>query len=65
MFVGGAIAIWLFADQSVYVGYVAFHYPQIGDMTFVIDFILSAAIYYLLRMSVFKPVARESISTTV
>ena len=44
---------------------MAFHYPQIGDMTFVIDFILSAAIYYLLRMSVFKPVARESISTTV
>ncbi|HEX6350569.1 MAG TPA: cytosine permease [Candidatus Dormibacteraeota bacterium] len=65
MFVGGAIAIWLFADQSVYVGYVAFHYPQIGDMTFVVGFILTAVIYYVLRMSVFKPVARESSSTTV
>jgi len=56
MLVCGALAIWLFADQSVYVGYVAFHYPQIGDMTFVVGFVLTAIIYYALRMSVFKPV---------
>ena len=62
MLVGGAIAIWLFADQSVYVGYVAFHYPQIGDMTFVIGFILTALIYSGLRMSVFKPMAREAVA---
>lgn len=60
MLVGGGIAIWLFADQAVYVGYVAFHYPQIGDMTFVVGFVLTAIIYYGLRMSVFKPAARES-----
>jgi len=62
MLVGGAIAIWLFADQSVYVGYVAFHYPQIGDMTFVVGFVLTALIYYGLRMSVFKPAARVAVA---
>ncbi len=62
MLVGGGLGIWLFADQSVYVGYVAFHYPQIGDMTFVIGFLLTAVIYWVLRMSVFKPTARESLS---
>ncbi len=60
MLVGGVIAIWLFADQSVYVGYVAFHFPQIGDLTFVVGFLLSALIYVGLRMSVFKPVAGEA-----
>lgn len=59
MIVGGGIAIWLFADQAAYVGYAAFHYPQIGDMTFVVGFILTALIYWGLRMSVFKPTARE------
>jgi purine-cytosine permease-like protein len=54
MLIGGVVAIWLFADQSVYVGYVAFHYPQIGDMTFVVGFILTAIVYWVLRTSVFK-----------
>jgi NCS1 family nucleobase:cation symporter-1 len=60
MLVGGVIAIWLFADQSVYVGSVAFHFPQIGDLTFVVGFILSALIYVGLRMSVFKPSPLET-----
>jgi purine-cytosine permease-like protein len=64
MLVGGAIAIWLFADQEVYVGYFAFHVPQIGDMTFVVGFVLTALIYYGLRISVFKPVAREAAART-
>ncbi len=61
MLIGGGLAIWLFADQSVYVGYFAFHFPQIGDMTFVVGFILTALIYYGLRMSVFRPGAREAV----
>ncbi|HEX6548232.1 MAG TPA: cytosine permease [Candidatus Dormibacteraeota bacterium] len=60
MVIGGAISIWLFASQSVYVGYVAFHVPQIGDITFVVGFVLTAVIYYVLRISVFKPQAAEA-----
>jgi purine-cytosine permease-like protein len=63
MIVGGGIAIWLFADQSVYVGPVALKYAQIGDLTFVVGIVLTAIVYWLLRMSVFRPTARETADT--
>jgi purine-cytosine permease-like protein len=37
-----------FMNQSLYVGIVASHYPQTGDLSFAVGFIVSAAAYWLL-----------------
>ena len=37
-----------FMNQSLYVGWVAGAYPQTGDLSFVVGFIVSAAAYWLL-----------------
>lgn len=61
MLIGGGVAIWQFADQIVYhAGYFVSNYPQIGDMTFVVGFVLTAVIYWVLRMWVFRPAVAEA-----
>jgi purine-cytosine permease-like protein len=47
-FVLGIAACVPFMNQSLYVGIVASHYPQTGDLSFVVGFIVSAAAYWLL-----------------
>ena len=39
------ISIWLFSNQAEYVGYAAHHHPGVGDITFLVGFVLSAGIY--------------------
>src|SRR5579871_1086168 len=53
MAVGMGISIWLFSDQTEYVGLIAKHNPSIGDLTFEVGFVLSA-ILYLIFFSVSK-----------
>lgn len=43
--VAGGIAIGLFASQSIYVAPVPLHWPQIGDLTFLVGFVLAAGLY--------------------
>jgi nucleobase:cation symporter-1, NCS1 family len=43
--VATVVSIWLFANQTIYVGVVPAHAPTIGDLTFVVGFVLAAAIY--------------------
>jgi len=46
MAVGLVVSVWLFASTAIYVGYVAFNYPQFGDLTFIVGFVISAVLYY-------------------
>ena len=48
------VSIWLFSDQTKYVGPVAKAHPGIGDLTFEVGFVLAAGLYYGL-VKVIKP----------
>jgi NCS1 nucleoside transporter family len=45
MAVGGGLSIWLFSNQTKYVGLVPSHWGDAGDLTFEVGFILTALIY--------------------
>ena len=45
MALGMIVSIWLFSNQAKYVGYVVHHHPGLGDITFLVGFVLSAGIY--------------------
>ena len=49
MLVGGGISIWLFSNQSKYVGLVPKHWGGAGDLTFEVGFVLTAVIYLAWR----------------
>jgi nucleobase:cation symporter-1, NCS1 family len=55
MAVGLVVSVWLFASNSLYVGYVAFNYPQFGDLTFVVGFVITGVLYYAFNMGARKP----------
>jgi nucleobase:cation symporter-1, NCS1 family len=40
-----AVSIWLFANQSDYVGLIPKHHPAFGDLTFEVGFALAAILY--------------------
>jgi NCS1 family nucleobase:cation symporter-1 len=42
-----AVSIWLFANQTDYVGVVPKHHPAFGDLTFEVGFVLAALLYAL------------------
>ncbi len=48
MAVGMVVSIWLFSNQTEYVGLVPKHYPKFGDIAFEVGFLVSAALYALL-----------------
>jgi NCS1 family nucleobase:cation symporter-1 len=50
MAVGAGVSIWLFANQTEYIGLVPTHVPSIGDVTFEVGFVLTAAIYLTWRL---------------
>ena len=39
------VSIWLFANQTDYVGVVPKHWPAFGDLTFEVGFLLAALLY--------------------
>jgi nucleobase:cation symporter-1, NCS1 family len=47
MLVGMGLSIWLFSNQTEYVGPVPTHFPGVGDITFEVGFVLTAAIYLI------------------
>ncbi|MCU1657887.1 MAG: Cytosine/purine/uracil/thiamine/allantoin permease family protein [Pseudonocardiales bacterium] len=56
MVVGMAISIWLFANQTFLRGVLVTHHPGLGDLTFEVGFVLSAALYYgLFKLSRTRP----------
>ena len=48
MAVGMVVSIWLFSNQSEYVGPVPKHWPSFGDFTFEVGFLVAAALYVVL-----------------
>jgi nucleobase:cation symporter-1, NCS1 family len=50
MLVGAGISIWLFSNQTKYVGLVPSHAPDTGDLTFEVGFVLTAVIYLTWRL---------------
>jgi NCS1 family nucleobase:cation symporter-1 len=50
MLVGGALSIWLFSNQTKYVGLVPKHWGAAGDLTFEVGFVLTAVIYLTWRV---------------
>ncbi|WP_239117749.1 purine-cytosine permease family protein [Paractinoplanes ferrugineus] len=48
MAVGMVLSIWLFSNQSEYVGPVPAHFPSFGDFTFEVGFVVTALLYALL-----------------
>jgi cytosine/uracil/thiamine/allantoin permease len=45
MAVGMGLSIWLFSNQSEYVGLVPTHVPAFGDITFEVGFVITAVVY--------------------
>jgi NCS1 nucleoside transporter family len=45
MAVGMGVSIWLFSNQTEYIGPVPTHVPAVGDLTFEVGFVLTALIY--------------------
>jgi nucleobase:cation symporter-1, NCS1 family len=56
--VATVLSIWLFANQTIYVGVVPAHVPTIGDLTFVVGFVLAAGLYAVGRR--LEPVRRQA-----
>jgi nucleobase:cation symporter-1, NCS1 family len=50
MAAGVGISIWLFSNQTKYVGVVPSHWPSAGDLTFEVGFVLTAIIYLTWRL---------------
>ena len=42
------VSILLFANQSLYLGPVPAAIPQVGDITFLVGFVIAAALYPIL-----------------
>jgi nucleobase:cation symporter-1, NCS1 family len=45
MIVGVAVSVWLFSNQTEYIGVVPSHFPSVGDITFEVGFVLTALVY--------------------
>jgi NCS1 nucleoside transporter family len=48
MFVGGAVSIWLFSNQTKYQGVLVKSHPGLGDLTFEVGFAIAAILYFTL-----------------
>ena len=48
MLVGGVLSIWLFSNQTKYIGPLPTDHPGLGDLTFEVGFVIAAVLYYVL-----------------
>ena len=48
MAVGGGLSIWLFSNQTKYVGVLVKDHPALGDLTFEVGFAVAAVLYFAL-----------------
>lgn len=49
MLVGAALSIWLFSNQTKYVGVVPKHVKDVGDIAFEVGFVIAAVLYLALK----------------
>jgi NCS1 family nucleobase:cation symporter-1 len=45
MLIGVVVSVWLFSNQTEYVGLVPSHVPSVGDITFEAGFVITAVVY--------------------
>ena len=45
MLIGLVVSVWLFSNQTEYVGIVPSHVPSVGDITFEAGFVITAVVY--------------------
>ncbi len=45
MLIGVVLSVWLFSNQTEYVGPVPTHVPAVGDITFEVGFVVTAVVY--------------------
>jgi NCS1 family nucleobase:cation symporter-1 len=57
MAVGLVVSVWLFGNQTIYVGVLPKANPAFGDLTFVAGFIISGALYYVFNLGLRKQVS--------
>jgi len=50
MAIGLVVSVWLFSNNLVYTGLVPTANPGIGDLTFIVGFVLTAVLYYAFSM---------------
>ena len=50
MLAGMGLSIWLFSNQTKYVGVVPTHVPSVGDLTFEAGFLITAVVYLVWRL---------------
>ena len=62
MLVGMGISIWLFSNQTEYIGLVPTHVGSVGDLTFEVGFVITAAVY--LGWHLIAGTGRETTLTT-
>jgi NCS1 family nucleobase:cation symporter-1 len=60
MLVGGGISIWMFANQTEYLGIIPRHAGSAGDLTFEVGFVLTAVIYLAWRLIVDRGATKEA-----
>jgi NCS1 nucleoside transporter family len=58
MILGGGLSVWLFSNQTRYVGLVPTHFAAAGDLTFEAGFLLTAVIYLAWRLAADRKTAR-------
>ena len=51
MAIGLVVSVWLFSNNLLYTGVVPNANPGIGDLTFVVGFILTGALYYAFQLA--------------
>jgi purine-cytosine permease-like protein len=51
MAIGLVVSVFLFSNNALYLGVVPKANPQFGDLTFIVGFVLTAAIYYAFNMA--------------
>jgi len=50
MAVGLFVSVWLFGSNSIWTGPIATAYPQIGDIAFIVGFVITAVLYYVFNL---------------
>jgi NCS1 family nucleobase:cation symporter-1 len=50
MAVGLVVSVYLFANSTAYTGPIAKNNPQLGDITFIVGFVIAAVLYFALNL---------------
>ena len=51
---GLVVSVWLFSNTALYIGVVATTHPEVGDITFIVGFLITAALNYAFNLGLRK-----------